>query len=698
MARRHRFTVASVFWCGIVAGAPAVAQTDLSKFPLAKAIPADVFLAVAGRHNSERKFLDDHWARVYRAFHESGIIGDVCELVSDMMSDEQAEQVDALTERFSDLCKSVDWSELVAKEVVFAQRYVTPVAGSPYEGIVLCRLDKEKAATNYKAIKAIMEEVAKLIEARGGKGEVAVTETKSDDFIRAVFGPTSAPTIGIAVGAWKDVLVIGFGGLGLMDDSVNLLRGKGPSKSLVSTDRFKKAFAKLPPAEDSIFFWDMSDMFGKLKGMVGMMTGGQGHEGKHQKKAKPAKKKHQEEDEDADEDKPTKQQSDDEEEDDNGGPPAAFLAMIPKLIDEISIFDYTAKVEWTDGFSVHSESVSALKPDAKSKALYEVLAGPPPIEDFQRLIPKEAKDFSIGTGINWTRLYHAAREFYSANAPGAEKKLAEFDHMQKEEWDLDIEKDVLGLIAGGHVTVEMDSDFVMMIKITDEEKAEKQLDRLFDLIAEKSGKQGGLLITEIEVAGKKGFRQFSHPMMMMMGGMTPVCGCAEGYLIVGSNAKSIRLCLETAKGKHPNITKSERWKKESVMPKGGGIDSISFKDQSGMAAAIQSAIGGFSMAMGMAGMFGQDMPSEAKAFLTKLPPILAKLGPVAGKLDFFQSTGAYCTFENGAWHEREVQNYKGPRPPEEDEEAEAKVEKSEKPAKAKAVKPKKKPKKEEDDE
>jgi hypothetical protein len=309
----------------------------------------------------------------------------------------------------------------------------------------------------------------------------------------------------------------------------------------------------------------------------------------------------------------------------------------------------------------------------------------------------------VGTGIHWSRLYRAAREFYTENAPNGEKKLAEFDRIQADVWGLDIDKDILGLIAGGHVAIDMDDDFVLMLKVTDEKKAREQLDRLVDLIQEKSGKQGGVLITDIEVGGKAGFRQFSHPMLMMMGGgMTPVCGFAEGYLIVGSNAKPIRTCLETAKGKHPNITKSERWKKEAVMPKGGGIDSISFEDQSGMAAELQALVAGLSMGMGMVGMFAQDMPPEAKAFFSKLPPLLAKLGPIAGKLDFFQSASAYCTFEDGVWHEREAQNYRGPRPPEEEDDEKPAIEEDDgdKPAKAKATKPKKRPKKvdDEDDE
>ena len=718
MARRHLFSTLILVFLGAWA-APSHAQTDLSKFPLAKAVPADVFIVIAHRHNPERKFLEEHWARVWKALDESGIAGDVWEMISDAMSDEQAEQVDQLSKRFGDLWKAVDWDALLKNEMVHAGRYVMPVSGSPYEGVLMGRSTVEKTQANYTAIKALLAELVKVVETHGSKGEVSLTESERNGSQVAVFGPAAAPNIGFAIGAWKDVLVIGFGGLGLMDDCVKHLSGSSQTMTLASTDRFKQAFAKLPPAEDSLVFFDINNMLGQLKTMMGQMSGASRYHASP--KAKPAKKQKDSEADDDDEDdakpraKPAKasakaqkkhQKSEDEDgdegpsgddDDDNG---AAVLAILPKVFDEVSIFDYVAVVEWTDGHSVHKESRCALKSDAKGKTLYDALTTGQPIANYETLIPQEAKSFSVGSGINWSRLYRGAREFYVETFPDAKKHLDEFDRIQKEQWELDIDKDVLGLLSGGHVSIEIGNDQVSMLKLTDEEKAAEQLKRLFDVIIEKTGKEGGWVISKTEIAGHKGFYQISHPMMMMMGGLAPVCGCADGYLFIATNAKAVRTCLETAKGTHPNISKNEQFRTQSVMPKSGTPAGISFEDESGMAEQLQRAIGGISMAMGIVGMFAQDMPEGAKAFITKLPPIVAKLGPVAGKLDFFVSTGSYETFENGVWHKREVQNYKGPRPAGEVDEE--KAESQEKPLKKKptaaAPKKKAKPKKDETDE
>jgi hypothetical protein len=491
-----------------------------------------------------------------------------------------------------------------------------------------------------------------------------------------------------------------------MDDCVKLLKGSSDIKTLVSTDRFKDAFAKLPPAEDKVFFFDLNNMLGRLKGMMGQMAG-HGPGKAKAAKAKAGKKPKAEEDEDNDDEdakpaqkkpakakkKPAKPDEEDEEGDDEDSGDEAILALIPKLFDEVSIFDFVAAVEWTEGHSVHKESLCAMRSDAKGKTLYDAMTGSKPVTNYEKMIPKEAKSFSLSSGLNWSRLYRGSREFYAENFPGAKKNLEKFDRMQKEEWDLDLDKDIFSLLGGGYVGIEMGDDHVIMIKVSDEEKAGALFKRLVDFVTERAGKENGLMITPTEIAGHKSFYQISHPMMMMMGGgLTPVCGCADGYFIISTNSKALKTCLETAKGDHANISKNEQFRSQSVMPKSGAVTAISFEDQSGMAEQIQKAIGGVSMAMGMVGMFAQDMPEGAKTFFNKLPPIIAKLGPVAGKLDFFVSTGSYTTLENGVWHTREVQNYKGPRPAGEEEET--KVESAEKPAKKKTsvTAPKKKPK------
>ncbi len=52
----------------------------------------------------------------------------------------------------------------------------------------------------------------------------------------------------------------------------------------------------------------------------------------------------------------------------------------------------------------------------------------------------------MGTGISFVELYRHLIGFVEENIPWAKPQLRHFERLQKEEWELDIEKDVLALV------------------------------------------------------------------------------------------------------------------------------------------------------------------------------------------------------------------------------------------------------------
>lgn len=168
-----------------------------------------------------------------------------------------------------------------------------------------------------------------------------------------------------------------------------------------------------------------------------------------------------------------------------------------------------------------------------------------------------------------------------------------------------------------------------------------------------------LMVSAAKVGKEKGFKQVSHPVMVYLGGMRPpVVGCAEGYMLVASSAKTAELCLATGRGKHPNITTSERWEKEALSPKTGPVDSIHFTDERNMSEGLQSAITGWSTGFTLGAAMAQGAPPEFRTLMGEAAVLLETLRPVAGKLDFYQSSAGYSTFDGREWRSREVQNYK----------------------------------------
>lgn len=636
----RRYIVGFLLVALFAAGAePAFAQTDFSKFPLIKAVPADAFIVVAARANPERKFLDEYWSEVHDAIMESGVLSDLWEMITDPLSEEKLDAIEELKERFSKLGEKVQWCELFGKEMVYAGRFIVPIAhGSPYEGLVMGRMDGDQAAANYAALKALLAEFVKLVESDYGEGVLTLTETNEDGVKIATLAHRDLAGLVFSIANDQDVIALSFGGPTLLNESMMLLQGSAKRKGMLQAARFKKAFAELPPAEDCLVFFDPSLLLTRFGGMIKMMAGA--------KEAKGGQESNEHE-------------PSGESEGANG---KAAVTAINKLLEDASIFDSIATVEYTEGHRIFTDSVSRLKVDAKNKPLYAVLAGGKHSDAFSKFIPKEAHTFSVSSGINFNALYGYLRAFLENHIPGGKEGFVEFDRLQKEDWEIDLEKDFIGVLEGPWNSFSTAHDWLFMLKVSNEKKISKVVNDLFKKVNDAMGEQNALILTPVDVTGDRKFTQISHPMMMMMGGLSPpVWGCADGYLIIGSSAKAVDLCLKTAEGKHPNITKNKRWADEAMRPKSGEVDSISYTDEINFGAELQQAIGGLSMGLGMAGMMGmQNAPPQIRSIFQSLPGILAKLGPVAGKLDFYQSSSEITTFDGHRWHTQRVQNYKDP--------------------------------------
>ena len=662
-----------------MAALPASAQTDLSKFPLARAFPSDAFIAVAARANPERKFLDDYWSEVTTAFMDSGILQDGWDMIADSMSDEQLETMEGIHEQFHGLCEEVEWGGLFETEFAHVGRFVPlrPGVITPYEGVLLGRLDEERAEANYLAMKAILEEVIKLAEAHGAEGVFKVAEIKMDDLTLTGIIPPGATGPVIGVGYWKDVIAVSFGGSTLLSDCVDLLKNKSKSPGLVTTDRFKSASAALPPAEDELVFFDPSRMFGALSDMIKTFAGM-----KHQGRGAAAHAGEGEGDAHA-----SAEAGDEGSEASSGdsapvakagrrGPPRgsddeAVIGAVTKLLDDLCFLDYSASVSWTEGYQVFEQSITTIKPGAKDSPLCKIFSKSTPADPFDHYVPKEALNFSCSSGINLTGLYHYGRSFIEDAVPDGKTMLAEFDRMQDEDWELNIEKDILNLFEGSMNFIETPDGIVMMCKVTNEEKAGARLKDLFRRINGMLGPENAIILTPVDITKGVEFIQVSHPMMMMMGGLAPpVVGCTDGYFIFGANERVVKKCLQTSKGKHASIQKSERWQKEGLRPASGEeVESISYTDESKTAENLQALIGGLSMGLGMMGMMAQDLPPEARPILQTIPTMLAKLGPVVGKMNFFLSSASVSSFDGEKWVSKTVQNYKKPEPKEESTES-----------------------------
>ena len=618
--RRLVMTLVFVLTAGVLAPVTFAKEA----FTLVKAVPEDVFLCVAGRHSAERDFLDAYWGDVFDALKQSGIGSDVMALIGSFLGEEQRAEVDRFKERATQLLDGVDWKAFGTGEIVFAQRLNKPV--SIGDGIVMLPdlvwlMRGGSASGNYDGLVTILQAIVSEINKAAGKEMLAVERTmgqgaKIASLNLASMGP-KAPSLSLAVALHGDVIVIAAGD-GILKDVLGLLAGESPKKSLFASRRFTQAFAALPGAEDEIFFLDMQAMLKPIRALVEEIA---------------------------------------------SDATAKWLAK--RLLDVPAMIDYVASVEYTDGFAVYSEEIAVLVPGAADTPIYSVFGDRKPLENFDRYLPKETTSFSVSDGIDLKELYKFIEDTIRGMGRQGEEILAQWAGLQQQ-IGVDVRKDLLGLIQGGAIKITLQqplgSAWVFMLKVTDQAVASakigsgvKFLATQVQQLAEKQPMLAMLAIRTTPATHEKlsGFQNVHI-------GMSPkpiVYGVADGYLIVGSSAEAVAMCLATAAGEHPSIRENRRLMADVLIPK-GPFRSISFADKRNLGADIEKMIAIVSMGGGMATMAIPD-PSTQR-IVSKLLGIVRKLTPVVQKIDFYRSSAEYVTFDGKAWRTRRVMHYKSP--------------------------------------
>ena len=344
------------------------------------------------------------------------------------------------------------------------------------------------------------------------------------------------------------------------------------------------------------------------------------------------------------------------------------IAMAMRLVDRganvLGLVDHVAVSEYTEGYNTHTDTICVLATDAKSKPFYPVIAERNAPADFKRFLPKETISFSINSGIDLQALYKFIEDTFRVAGPEGEELLVQWEAVQKEA-GFDLRADVLDWIEGGWVTVALDAGgpmpaSVLMLGVKDEAVAKEKVSaalKFIEQIAPQFTAQNPMLsmytprTSPCEHEKLEGFQTLHFAMQPF------VWGTAEGHLILGTSADAVAMCLETAAGRHPDVTQNEQVMAEALMPK-GQFTSVSFTDQRDLGKQLAQLIGMASMG----GMFIPMMIPDAQIqqVVGKIVGMIAKLGPVAAKINFYKSTASFSTFDGMVSYTREVTNYMSP--------------------------------------
>lgn len=340
--------------------------------------------------------------------------------------------------------------------------------------------------------------------------------------------------------------------------------------------------------------------------------------------------------------------------------------LIDRVADAIGILDYSATVETTDGYTAKTESLVELVPDAGSRPIYALFGRRPLLTDFDRYLPQETVSFSISGGIDLGALYEFIRETIAMIGPEGEMALAKLDEIQKQ-FGIDIRRDVIDWIDGDTISVTLadDGGSVTLFKVKDEETARQKIGAAIEFgstklmeVVSKNPALAGLAMMRIRTSPVKhekleGFQNIHFA-------MSPepvVWGVADGYVIFGTSADAVALCLATARGDHPNIRSNTSAMSEAIVP-AGPFAAMNLSNMRTMGEDIASGLEVGSMVCGMVGAFIPE--PKARPLVGKIANILGKLAPVARKVDFYKSSASCTTFDGQTWHSRSVTHYFSP--------------------------------------
>lgn len=348
------------------------------------------------------------------------------------------------------------------------------------------------------------------------------------------------------------------------------------------------------------------------------------------------------------------------------GNQALAKQLIDRLADAVGILDYAATVESTDGYAVWTESIIALVPDAKDRPIYPVFGKRRQLTNFDRYLPREAVSFSVSGGFAPGELYKFIEDSFRLAGPRGEELLAKWAELQ-EQFGVDVQKDVIDWIDGGYVSVTLadGGGSVLLFKVTDEQVAREKVGaaieflstKLTEVTAKNPALAGlallGVYTSPIEDEQLKGFENLHFAMSPR----PAVWGVADGYLIFGSSADAVALCMATARGDHPSIRDNARAMSEAIVP-AGPFASVALTDRRNLGDELSTGVG---MASMISGMLGAAVPDpEARSVIGKIAGMLAKLTPVVRKIDFYKSTATHTTFDGQMWHTHGVTHYASP--------------------------------------
>lgn len=568
---------------------------------LRRAVPADVYLAVYGKHNPHRDFQREYYKAVWRTVEDTKVVERVTQMVAARLSHDQNEQAKAILGEIQAAAAPIKLQALAdAQEVVYAQKMAAASKATPTpvaQHLWLLRLTPEAAEQTQAGMKNLFGLVEKYT-----KGMISVKSTSENEATIVTLELPSQVPYQPTVVRFGDVFLFSSSGEFARQSLDMLAHGTGTSK--FDDPRLKEALQHLPAPEDALVFYDSKAQMNQMRKL------------------------------------PTFVRSTS-----HGDKKAEQVAGLMEMVfEEAAVLDFQVTVEYTEGNLNRKAEYAKFLPGIENKTFEKVFDSGKPFEKWDTWVPADALSFSLSTGANLHPLYERILAVVKERFPEAQGVLDKLEAVQTMV-DFHLDRDLLQAFSGEYVSVSLpvelptpfgSSESVVALRCQKPDRIGALLHRLTDLLKQHPAAAAQQLrLTKCEEL--PGFEELSVQFLAGLG-VKPVIGFHEGWMMVGSSADAVKKVLDTRAGNTPSIAGTKSFEQFHLKVE-GPVRSIRYGNTAQSlrrAAALLNQVGTMApMFLSMAA--GNAKPEELKPIQDALG-LLPSVAKIVAKFDFFQAS------------------------------------------------------------
>ncbi|MCC6492867.1 MAG: hypothetical protein IT424_07585 [Pirellulales bacterium] len=579
-----------------LAGAVALTLTSLSaraddaKRDIKQGVPAEVHMAIYGRHNPERDYQRKFGEEIINTIKEEKIGRRVIELIGSRIPEDKKQHAKDVWQEFKKAAEPFDANAFDdLQEVIYAQRMEGPFN----HHLVLMRFSNDHAEGAEQAIVNVFE----LLSSKEEKIKVEKNDVGGIE-VTTLRLPKQSP-YHPSVARADDILVL-CSEPELMKRSLEQL-AEGSGESKFDDPRLKEALKELPEPEDSLVFFDGRQFFKSLAGVAEFI-----------REQKP-------DDEDA----------------------TRAARIFDEVIENVAILDYEVAVEYTEDGQNRQAAIGKLVDDAEEKVLGQAVLHQQPFTDWQSWIPADATSYSLCTGVNLHVIYQGIMDLVSSEIPEAEDGLERFERFQ-DKIGVQLDRDILQNITGECVCVtspvgegdSAKSQTVFALRVKEADDVRALITRGVEALQKLPMVQPQQVVI-VEDEELEGFQEIKANVFAALG-VRPVFGFRDDWLILSSHREAASKVVAVRSGDAESIDGAKTLKQFDIEAD-GDVYLASYTDVGASvrrAADLVDQIGTWAMVFGGAAL--ANAPEKDAETVREALGLLPSIAKVIRKFDFYE--------------------------------------------------------------